>query len=246
MQSNKSVKEAFDKASSTYDQTADIQKLVATELLAFMQNFYDFPVGDKLLDIGCGTGFVARNILENTSVNYSDILQTDISPKMLDVASQYSPTLLIDWNAPDVYRLKAAAVSGYSLITSSMSLQWLDDLQSLMANIREVAANGAFVAFAVPIYGSFSNINTANKLPHISEIFDGVINSGLHLLSFETKQYTQEFFNHFSLLRNLYNTGVYSRKERVNGNIRNSTREENAYIKCLNWRIAYICAKVIE
>ena len=74
------IKKNFSRKSSNYNDEAAMQKKSAEKLVNLAKNFLGKK--NKILDLGSGTGFVAREILKITP--YAQIIETDLSPEMLN------------------------------------------------------------------------------------------------------------------------------------------------------------------
>lgn len=76
---NEDIKKFFDDKSSSWDQMESSSKEERREFLSFL----DIKEGDKVLDLGCGTGVITPSLLERTK---TDITALDLSPKMIEIA----------------------------------------------------------------------------------------------------------------------------------------------------------------
>lgn len=147
------VARAFNRASASYDAAAGLQREVRTEVLDRLGAFQLDP--RVVLDAGCGTGHGARAL-------------KDRFPRALVIASDIAPGMLIEagrrmnWRdrlfggrfgrpfsrvAADVYRLPLADGS-VDLVFSSLMLQWCDDLDSALRELRRVMRPGGLLVFA--------------------------------------------------------------------------------------------------
>ena len=147
------VARAFDRASATYDAAAALQNEVRAEVLDRLGHFRLEP--RVVLDAGCGTGHGARAL-------------KDRFPGALVVASDIAPGMLVEsgqrmsWRdrflggrfgrpfsrvAADVYRLPLADGS-VDLVFSSLMLQWCDDLDAALRELRRVMRPGALLVFS--------------------------------------------------------------------------------------------------
>lgn len=76
---NEDIKRFFDDKSSSWDQMESSSKEERREFLSFL----NIKEGDKVLDLGCGTGVITPLLLERTK---TDITALDLSPKMIEIA----------------------------------------------------------------------------------------------------------------------------------------------------------------
>ncbi len=140
----RAVRAAFDRASATYDAAAVLQTRVRDELLARLDLVNLAP--EVVVDLGCGTGQGARRLKER----YRGALVVALDPAagMLREARRRS-----GWLRPlqrvrgDVFQLPFRQGS-VSLMFSNLMLQWCDDLDLALAEIRRVLAPEGFFGFS--------------------------------------------------------------------------------------------------
>ncbi|MGN6694622.1 MAG: methyltransferase domain-containing protein [Aquihabitans sp.] len=98
--------------------------------------------GDRVLDIGCGTGtLVARSIERG-----AEAVGVDISPGMIDGARRFHPQgtfLVADAQTDDL-----VPHGPFTTIVSRFGVMFFDDTAAAFANIRRSAAPGARLVFA--------------------------------------------------------------------------------------------------
>ncbi|MFT6385891.1 MAG: malonyl-CoA O-methyltransferase [Rickettsiales bacterium] len=133
------IKNNFSRASESYDQNAILQKIVAKNLVKLAQR--DILESDKILDLGSGTGFVAGEILGVSSDK--KIFQLDLSEKML-ICNQHQTAKIV----ADIENLPFAQNS-FDLAISSLSFQWLNDLEKAIPQILEILKNGNNLHFSI-------------------------------------------------------------------------------------------------
>jgi malonyl-CoA O-methyltransferase len=135
------IARSFSKAAEHYDNHAILQKEVAKELVAWSGG-----LEGRLLDLGCGTGFVAEEIDKTQSI--VEYFGLDLSLRMVDVAAS-KPTVprLNHWICADMERLPIADASLDSL-TSSLAIQWLEDIKLQFEEARRVLKSGGKFALA--------------------------------------------------------------------------------------------------
>ncbi len=147
------VARAFDRASGAYDAAAGLQREVRAEVLERLGHFRLDP--RVVLDAGAGTGHAARALKDRFPGAL--VLAVDLAPGMLAEAGRR-----MRWRdrvlggrfgrpfarvAADVCRLPLADAS-VDLIFSSLMLQWCDDLDAALRELRRVMRPGALLVFA--------------------------------------------------------------------------------------------------
>jgi malonyl-CoA O-methyltransferase len=139
----RAVRAAFDRASSTYDAAAVLQSRVRTELLSRLELIRIAPA--VVVDLGCGTGLGTRKLKDRYRA--ATVIGLDAAPGMLREARRRSGWLHpLQRVCADVCQLpfRDGAVH---LMFSNLMLQWCDDLDGALREIRRVLAPGGFFAF---------------------------------------------------------------------------------------------------
>lgn len=147
------VARAFDRASASYDAAAVLQREVCTEVLERVGHFGLQP--RVILDAGAGTGQGAHGLAQRFPSAL--VLAVDLAPGMLVEAGRR-----MGWRdrflggrfghpfarvVGDVCRLPLADAS-VDLVFSSLMLQWCDDLDAALRELRRVMRPGALLAFS--------------------------------------------------------------------------------------------------
>lgn len=133
---------AFSRASSSYEDTALVQREVAIRLASRIDPRC-IAAHPRVLEIGAGTGFLSTRLLD--AIPGGAWLLTDISEGMLARCRER----ILD------PRARFAVASGerpppgrYDLVVSSLALQWLEDIESGLQRLSRCLAPGGTLAFA--------------------------------------------------------------------------------------------------
>lgn len=119
---NQKVARAFASHALDYEHHASLQGEIAAKLAGLLP-----PIDmARILEIGCGTGFLTRHLLDHYS--HGDFLITDLAPEMVDACRARAPSAngrairykVMDGEAPE-------SETGFDLIATSMTLQWFRD-----------------------------------------------------------------------------------------------------------------------
>ncbi|MBF0444502.1 MAG: methyltransferase [Magnetococcales bacterium] len=141
----KEVKNTFGSAAKEYQQKAGVQRRVAGDLASRMVGF-DLPVKARILEIGCGTGFLSQHLLKQWPD--ATLLCSDIAPQMV---------MSCKANLGDVAknRVGFAVIDGedlpngeqFDLIVSSLVFQWFRDPLANLAKLTSRLNPGGRLAF---------------------------------------------------------------------------------------------------
>ncbi len=152
-----SVVQAFDRAAD-YDAHADVQRIVAARLADQVVALAP-PPGSRVLEIGCGTGFLGAALIDR--LPGARWLMTDVAPAMLARArDRFGGRSAIDYAILDGEAPGHAG--GFDLIVSSLAAQWFADLPAAIDRWRGLLAPGGQIAFTTLAAGSFAEWRTAH------------------------------------------------------------------------------------
>jgi len=101
--------------------------------------------GDRVLDVACGTGVVARDAAAR--VGAERVVGVDLNPAMLKVARRIAPD--IDWREGDAVALPVDDAS-FDVATCQMALMFMPDRRAVWADMRRAVRPGGRVGVVVP------------------------------------------------------------------------------------------------
>ena len=99
---------------------------------------------ERVLDVGCGTGIVARLVRERCG-SATRIVGVDVNPEMIAVARSIAPD--IEWHQGNAIDLPFPARS-FDLVLAQQVLQFLPDRRAGMKEMRRMTAAGGRIAFS--------------------------------------------------------------------------------------------------
>ncbi|MBV0900097.1 MAG: methyltransferase domain-containing protein [Wolbachia endosymbiont of Fragariocoptes setiger] len=144
----KFIKSNFDRASSSYDRVAFIQKLCATRLVSYLKKYFPEFYPHSILDLGTGTGYVTE-ILFNFFPQSKFILN-DLSFDMLIKAQEKLVNKEVEVILAD---MEEQNFSFHNLVISNLALQWVNNLNNV---IRRFYKNSDVFAFSCLLDGTFN------------------------------------------------------------------------------------------
>lgn len=135
-------------AAEAYEDSAVVQRRAAGQLAGHIAGL-DLPPFPRVLEIGCGTGFLTRAV----RVQASFWLATDIAPAMVarcraETNDDTVRFACMDGEAPTVG-------GGFDLVCSNLAFQWFDHLGASIARLVELLRPGGHLAFSTLAAGTF-------------------------------------------------------------------------------------------
>jgi len=116
--------------------------------------------GERVLDVACGTGVVARRAAEKVG-GAGTVVGVDINPAMLAVArASAQPEASIEWRAASAEAMPLPD-EAFDVVLCQMGLQFMPDKPGALREMRRVMAPGGRVLLnvpgpAAPLFESFS------------------------------------------------------------------------------------------
>lgn len=126
--------------------------------------------GDRILDIACGTGIVARVAKERLGDN-ARIVGIDVSPDMLAVARTIEPG--IDWREGNAGALPRREAEQFDVVVCQQGLQFFPNKAAAVAEMRRALAKGGRVA--VSTWRSDEEIPFFRELRRVAERHLGAV-----------------------------------------------------------------------
>jgi malonyl-CoA O-methyltransferase len=151
------ISDAFGAAANHYDDHAGPQRAAAALVAELAQR--QKPGGvQRILEIGCGTGFLTRDIQARWPV--AELIVTDLSPEMLARTARHAfvagTFLAMDGESPPFEG------EWFDLILSSLAFQWFDDLPDALGRLASLLRPGGSLIFSTMGEGSFCNWREAH------------------------------------------------------------------------------------
>lgn len=199
------IQNQFSKNANSYSDYNFIQNSVAKKLIAKIQ---DFP--QNILDIGCGTGAIYKNI----AWKIENFIGVDFSEKMLENHPQNQNTTLFfqDFNSLDIELLQKQR---FDRITSSSALQWSQDLDKTFSDISKLNTK---ISFAIFTSGTFRTLHKTaginSPLRNIDEVKE--LGAKFFKVEMEILKYKMEFPNSLEIFKYIKKSGVSGGEKKLN------------------------------
>jgi malonyl-CoA O-methyltransferase len=138
-------------AAEGYDSAALVQRAAAERLGGRIATL-PLPANPRILELGCGTGFVTGAV--DRAIGPARWTISDIAPAMVDRARARlgldADYRVLDGEAVD------PAIGPFDLIVSGMAFQWFADLPAALARLAALLAPGGAIAFSTMAEGSLA------------------------------------------------------------------------------------------
>lgn len=222
------VRTAFDRAAHGYDAAAVLQHEVGARLLERLELTTLTP--SRVLDMGCGTGRATRELMRH----YPDaqVIAADFAAGMLrEVRRRF-------WfRRPGIVCADAAglpfAEAGFELVFCNLMLQWCEDLDACLSELRRVTATRGLVLFSTlgpdtlkELRGAWREVDGAthvNGFVDMHDVGDALIRAGFVEPVMDVEHITLTYPDVFGLMRDLKRIGAHNV---TGGRVRNLTGRE--------------------
>lgn len=193
------VHNRFAKNLKSYDKNAKIQKRMSERLLTFIQN----KQPQKVLEIGCGTGFLTE--LLNKNLTYKTYKAIDIVKECDEYMGKISSQ--IDFIHIDIEDFIKSSEETFDLIISNASLQWVEDFEGVIKSLENMLNPNGELIFSTfgtenfrEIYHIIGTTLNYYSIDELHKIFhNALIEPEIHIMAFETPK---------DVLKHLQSTGV--------------------------------------
>ena len=209
----KKVAASFSGAANSYDSASRLQRQVGKKLLSLLP---DKSRQDTVIDLGCGTGFFVKPLLEKHVS--ATIIGVDIAQGMLKVAR--SEQSLIDiWLCADAEKIPLADNS-VDVVFSNLAFQWCSQLPILAQEIARIVKPGGRLAFTSVASGTLSELKASwvevDSYVHVNKFLDSekwkiaFSQEGFDFQEYQAQSYKLVYRDIFHLMRELKDLGAHN------------------------------------
>ncbi|HUF21994.1 MAG TPA: malonyl-ACP O-methyltransferase BioC [Burkholderiales bacterium] len=217
------VRRAFERAASTYDRAAVLQREVCNRVLERLALMKLTP--RVVLDAGCGTGYAAAPLARRFP--RAALIELDIAEPMVRAAgaSRRWWERLLPGQAKrltvcaDIEHLPLRSGS-CDLVWSNLVLQWAPDLQAMLRELQRVLAPGGLLMFSTfgpdtlqELRAAFARVDSrehVNRFVDMHDIGDMLIGSGLADPVMDMEHFTLTYPQVRDLMRELKALGAHN------------------------------------
>jgi len=194
----------FSRFAHEYDTYNVIQAEVAKSLVEQLPSSHY----TTLIDIGCGSGEVYKN-LEKNNVSFDHLIALDSSQEMLKIhpSSKKIEKRCADFN--NLQTFENISLAPESLVLSSSALQWSKDLDFTLSEISKKSSNAYFAIFTSNTFKTLHETAKITSPIYSASVLREAIEKYYHAV-FELKEYRLSFES----IREMFN---YIKKSGVSG-----------------------------
>ncbi len=217
---SKQVQRQFSHAALSYARRADVQRRIAETLAAMLPNRIE---GKRVLDIGCGSGFLTAHCLRKFPTN--EILGVDSSAEMICRAIEalgvhsglsFEQSDIFDYVSP----------SPFSLVVSSSVFHWLSPLEQLFKKIDSLLLENGRLMFSAMTSGTFAELQSVRavvspdklarfQLPSLDAFLSALKLAGFSSTVVKTEKLSVSFPDAMSFIRELHDLGFNAGQGRL-------------------------------
>ena len=190
------IRERFSKNLDSYHIHARIQKRMAERLFSFITN----KTPKKILEIGCGTGFLTEII--NKNLFFEQYITVDIVEECEIYIKKINPE--IKFIADDIEKFLANNEDKYDLIISNASLQWVESFEKVIKSLKAKLNQQGELIFSTfgnenfrEIYHALGTTLKYYSINELNNMFpNSVIEPEIHIMAFDNPK---EVLKHLKL-----------------------------------------------
>ncbi|PAB59744.1 malonyl-ACP O-methyltransferase BioC [Anaeromicrobium sediminis] len=134
------LKRRFSRGAREYDKYANVQKIMGDKLV----NLIDNKKVHSILEIGCGTGYVTKKLV-NDFPNGS-ITALDLAPGMIEYAQERVNSNKVNFICGDIESMDLEGK--YDLIISNATFQWFNNLKETVDKLHDLLTPHGIILFS--------------------------------------------------------------------------------------------------
>lgn len=207
-----SVKRFFNNASESYDNSADIQRIIAAHLAASIDTTK--PYG-SILEIGTGTGFLTEHLKADIDCQLYTHLDMAFE-LMLSVRNSKTHLPCMAYINADAEFLPFKK-NRFDLMISSSTFQWLEHPETSIPNMIQLLKPGSPFHFSIFGDGTFFEMKEISKMTdfgsvmplNTADFYQSILNDIENIeVSIETKSYIVHYDSVIQFLKHHKKTGA--------------------------------------
>lgn len=226
----------FSRFAHTYEQYNMIQAEVAEALVSSLKK----PHYSTIIDIGCGSGAVIKNLKKQT-IGFDQLIAVDLSKEMLALHPTEKNIVkkCVDFNHGE--SLSGLTTDRNALILSSSALQWSRDLDKTLSQLSLCGREAYFAIFTSGTFKTLHEYAGINSPIYSAEDVKKTV-SRYYEADFTLQSYQLRFDNPKEMFRYIQKSGV-SGGERQLGYKKMKRLMEEYPLDYLEFEVLFVEAK---
>jgi malonyl-CoA O-methyltransferase len=209
------IEKNFSLYAKSYDEHSVVQKQIAKKLITKLKEQFKSNPPKSILDLGCGSGTIYKEIIKQTDWEIDRFVAVDLSAQMCNLHphdEEYNniQVLNLDFDEYDLTWL-----GKFDLIISSSALQWSKDLLSILAQLKSMSSNIALNIFTSDTFRTICQITGNNSPIKSKEEIITILNKHFKNPKIEVSNYNLEFESKKDMFRYIKRSGVGSSSQRL-------------------------------
>ncbi len=222
------VRHSFSSAVSTYDGFASLQRKVGLELLDKSDSFAE----KIILDVGCGTGFLAQEILLKSPIQ--QMIALDIALPMVQATKNKLESVgAMQYICADAEKLPLLNGTVDQII-SNLALQWCQNLTEVFKGFKRILKQDGQVLFSTfgpatlqelkTSWAEVDNYTHVNNFYSVDHLKINLERAGFKDIQTEVKYYQSNYRAVIELMRELKGIGAHNVLSGRNRNMTSKTQ----------------------
>lgn len=144
------IAKSFGNAAISYNGSAGLQQRVGNVLLGFVRERMPTESAPKVLDLGCGTGYIVSQLVDNSEMMFAlDIAEGMLRVARLGMSENETVNKSVHYICADAEAIPLKENS-VDIVVSNFAIQWCPDRQVLFQEIARVLVPGGRFIFSMP------------------------------------------------------------------------------------------------
>lgn len=205
------VKQSFRRGLESYHGAASVQAETASHLARMLQDQGAPRHFGSVLEFGCGTGHLTRNLLQRFSAD--SLILNDLVPEAAQVLQALGDEIRLNTRFAGGPVESLPLPLDLDLIASASTVQWIPDPRALMTRLALHLKPGGWLAISGFGRGQFRELAALGSDAAAPSYLDAVewpsvLPDGLEIRQIEQRPVVLEFASALQLLKHLRQTGV--------------------------------------
>ncbi len=209
------VRRSFASAVDSYDELATLQRKVGLQL---MRQFFLQNGCEQVVDIGCGTGFLTQQLIDQASV--SQVVALDIAWSMVQrTRVKLEASDSVYYICADAERIPLKKQSA-DMIVSNLALQWCQNLTAVFDGFKKTLKPAGGLLFSTFGPATLQELRLAwakaDDYDHVNGFYstddlqEFLVQAGFKNIMMETKIYQSSYQSVVELMRELKGIGAHN------------------------------------